>query len=82
MKNLTLLLLLSACALNSTTDQVRPGEYVIRSVESDAGSSLNALAWETNHQGDMLCPGGFEQVAYRKERTATVTTHITTIKCK
>ena len=83
MKYIPLLLLLSACALNSTTNQVSPGTYTITSVESDAGSSANALAWEVNHQGDMLCPNGFQQTGYQKDRAAgTVTIHITTIKCR
>lgn len=82
MKYLPLILLLSACAFNSTTSQVRPGTYTITSSESDAGGSANALDWEINHQGDELCPRGFDQVAQRKERAPGSVTYITTVVCR
>jgi hypothetical protein len=82
MKCLSILLLLSACAFDSTITMSDTGQYVITSVESGGGAGANSLPWEVNHQGDKLCPAGFTQgQAHRVEREGGKTTYITT-KCK
>lgn len=73
--------MLPACAFNSEVQKLDPITYQIISVESDAGGSLNALDWETEHQGSQLCENGYLQLNQHKIRKGTDTTWFTTIRC-